>query len=426
MKSVHLTSAWHPQSGGVRTFYLAMLEAAEALGHEMRLIVPGGRDAVEQVGKYGRIYQVRAPRALIAGPYRVLLPWAYLPGGRIHRILRQEQPDLIEVCDKLTLPYLGGLLRVGAMPGIGFRPIVVCLSCERFDDTIAAYIGPGKALRFLARLYLRWAYFPLADQHIAVSDYVAEELRAVADGHKVQRGVWRGPMGVDYRTFASARRDAATREWLEQITGATPNSTLVVYAGRLAPEKNVSVLIDGFKILSRRVDADYRLLIAGSGPYRQKLEEEARQKAPGRIAFLGHVSPASNLARIFANCDLFVHANGREPFGIGPLEAMAAGLPVVVPNQGGVLMYANAENACLCEPVAEGFAGAIVASAEDPAATARRAAAAKKTAESMQWSVAAGHFVQLYQALVTRTAGRPCNTGPAPLFLSSFQRNARL
>lgn len=332
MKSVHLTSAWHPQSGGVRTFYLAMLEAAEALGHQMRLIVPGERDCIEPFGKLGKIYHLRAPHASFAGPYRVLLPFKYAPGGPIHRILRDEQPDLIEICDKITLPGLGGLLRVGAMPGISFRPVVVCLSCERLDDTVAAYVGSNRALEILSRLYLRWAYFPLADQHIAVSDYVAAELRRVADGHKVQRGVWRGPMGVDYRTFAAARHDGAFRQQLQRLTGAPDGSTLVIYAGRLAPEKKISALISTFELLARQ-EFDCRLLIAGSGSCRKRLESEASRKVPGRITFLGHVSPASSLARLFANCDLFVHTNGREPFGIGPLEAMAAGLPVIVPNQ---------------------------------------------------------------------------------------------
>ncbi len=74
---------------------------------------------------------------------------------------------------------------------------------------------------------------------------------------------------------------------------------------------------------------------------------------------LGQINDTETLANLFANCDAFVHPNPREPFGITPLEAMASGLPVVAPNSGGVLSYANSENAWLSEPTAECFSEAI-------------------------------------------------------------------
>ena len=60
-----------------------------------------------------------------------------------------------------------------------------------------------------------------------------------------------------------------------------------------------------------------------------------------------------------AAADVFIHPNPREPFGIAPLEAMASGLPLVAPNSGGILSYANDENSWLAEPTAAAFAAAI-------------------------------------------------------------------
>jgi hypothetical protein len=57
-----LTNAFHTHSGGISTFYMAMLHMANQQQREMRLIVPGAEDRVEQVGGYGRIYIVSAPR----------------------------------------------------------------------------------------------------------------------------------------------------------------------------------------------------------------------------------------------------------------------------------------------------------------------------------------------------------------------------
>jgi alpha-1,6-mannosyltransferase len=422
VKSLHITSAWHERSGGVRTFYLALLAAANASGHPMRLIVPADRNYQETVGEFGKIYHLRAPRSPAPGAYRVLYPHLYLPGGSIHRILRDERPDLVEICDKYTLPYLGGLLRVNALPGITFRPTVVGLSCERFDDTVAAYVGATRLLRPLAALYLRWLYFPLADQHIAVSDYVASELRGVSDGHKVERGVWPGPMGVDFATFSAARPSLAQRHQLTHWVNGSLASRLLIYAGRLAPEKNISVLIHALRELVCRGGSDYRLLLAGDGPSRATLEKEAAATIPGRVAFLGHIASPAQLAHLLANCDLFVHTNPREPFGIAPLEAMAAGVPVVVPASGGVLSYADATNAYLSPPTPEGFAATIAEAFADDAERARRAARARETARERDWPTAAAWFLRLYKALVARTTGSPLSDAPAPLFVSSFHR----
>ena len=58
---------------------------------------------------------------------------------------------------------------------------------------------------------------------------------------------------------------------------------------------------------------------------------------------LGHLDKEL-LADYYANADVFVHPNPKEPFGIAPLEAMASGVPVVAPNSGGILSYATDEN----------------------------------------------------------------------------------
>lgn len=50
IKTLHLTNAWHPASGGIRTFYRAMLAAANARRQPMRLVVPAETSHVEEIG----------------------------------------------------------------------------------------------------------------------------------------------------------------------------------------------------------------------------------------------------------------------------------------------------------------------------------------------------------------------------------------
>lgn len=407
MKTLHITNAWHPRSGGIRTFYLALLDAANRHRHYMRLIVPADQSAVEEVGKFGRIYHLSAPPAPFSPSYRILYPHrALLPGGDIHNILREEQPDLVEFCDKFTMNYLGGLLRIGSLPGIPFRPTVVGLSCERLEQTFRSYARPSSYASFVASLYLRWLYFPFADHHIAVSSFVAEELRAVSCGHKVDRGVWIGEMGVNASLFTAARPDPALRSELLTRCGAEPDSRLLVYAGRIAPEKNIGLLFQMMRILEDGPGPGFRLILIGDGDALPALQRQAEDLIPGLAHFIGHRRDPYVLANTLASCDAFVHPNPTEPFGIAPLEAMAAGLPLVAPSQGGVTAYASSENAWLASPTPASFAAAVRDAFASPERRRQRAANARATAISRDWNAATAHFLRLYREIHARVSNQ--------------------
>src|SRR5215475_5931288 len=397
IKTLHITNAYHGASGGIRAFYRALLGAANRHGRLMRLIVPGERSEVEEVGSCGRIYHVAARRAfLFDNRYRLLMPPTYAPPfrGELWRILRDERPDLIEVCDKYSLHWLGGLLRRGLIPGLR-RPPLVGMSCERMDNNIEAFLGRGRAKLFWSRLYLGYSYIPFFDYHIANSNYTATELREAMRARH-DRPVYVRPMGVNIDDLAMARRSEKSRRELIARFGCGENAKLLLYAGRLSPEKNVPLLIDTLE----RSAPDFMLIVAGDGPLACDLENEARIRAPGRVHLLGHIGDREKLIRLYADCDAFIHPNPREPFGIAPLEAMAAGLPLVAPNAGGVLSYADETNAWLAEPNGESFAAAARAVINDPATRKDKLARARWTARQYQWRVVTDSFFQLYDELI--------------------------
>jgi hypothetical protein len=98
--TLHLTNAYHPHSGGIRTMYDALLAQAEREGRRMSLVVPGVEDGEKRVSRTTTIYSLRAPRApAFDRRYRTILPHRFLwPGaGRLWSILDRERPDLVEV-----------------------------------------------------------------------------------------------------------------------------------------------------------------------------------------------------------------------------------------------------------------------------------------------------------------------------------------
>jgi alpha-1,6-mannosyltransferase len=206
-------------------------------------------------------------------------------------------------------------------------------------------------------------------------------------------------MGVDLTHFSPARRSAEARRALRRNCGGDENSVLIVYSGRIVPEKNLSLLFHVFARLVRDAQRDYRLLLVGDGIERPKWEAFCSKHFPGRASFIGHVRSPETLAGILANADAFVHPNHREPFGIAPLEAMASGLPVVVPNRGGVTAYANAENAWTAASDTDSFLSAIESLLTNQPERARRTQNAMRAAAEFSWPKIAASFLDLYAEL---------------------------
>jgi alpha-1,6-mannosyltransferase len=421
MTTLHLTNCWHSESGGIATLYRALLRQAETERRSIRLVIPGAEDGVEAHGRYGRIYRVRGWAPPFSPGYRLMMPHTYLlPWGRIRRIIVAERPGLVECCDKYTLNYLAALLRRGWLGIRGYRPVVVGLSCERMDENVASYLTASPLARRFCRWYMRWLYFPMFDHHIANSVRTADELKQVSEGHRIRRGAWVSPMGADCSLFTPARRRAAFRERLKARTGAPEGASILLYVGRLAPEKNTDLLMDTMRLLERRLPGEFHLLVAGEGPLRASLERACARDLPGAVWFLGHVRDRETLADIYANCDALLHPNPREPFGIAPLEAMASGLPLIGPDTGGITAYANDGNALLAKPDAECFAGRAAALRHDPALTARLREAGRATAERFDWSAVASSFFALYDELARVAHGSRAQPAIKPAFYSTY------
>ena len=392
MSTLHLTNAYHEHSGGIRTTYHALLDYAEQHGRRMTLVVPGPKDSVEPRGRFTRIVHVRAPRSPVADArYRVLLPHRFLPGGRgpLWRLLDEERPAVVEVCDKYSLCFFAGMIRRFRRRR---RPALVGLSCERMDDNVEAFVGAGAAARTFARGVMGRVYIGMFDVHLANSEYTADELRAAMRPPHT-RPVHVCPPGVRVPAEPCALEIAATRRLLLERCGR-PDAKVLLYAGRLSPEKHALVLPRVLAALSRRTPPVH-LVVAGEGPVRARLESEAAALVPGRIHTLGHV-PREELARLLRACDVFIHPNPREPFGLGPLEAMAMGTPVVAPDSGGLRTYASADNAWLSGAGAAELASAAADCLDSPAERARRVEAARGTVSTRSWTSAAARMFAHY------------------------------
>jgi glycosyltransferase involved in cell wall biosynthesis len=270
------------------------------------------------------------------------------------------------------------------------------------DHAVEQYLGCGQIGRCLAAFYMRQVYVPQFDRHVAVSDYTAAELLRQAPRHP--RPVDVLPHGVDIAALSPHRRSPEVRRRLLRQSGGDNATRLLLYSGRLSPEKNLGLLEDTLEHLAGDTEATYRLTVAGDGPVADRMRRRTDQRLPGLVSYLGHVD-RDRLASLLASVDVFVHPNPREPFGIGPLEALASGTPLVGPAAGGLLTYANADNAWLAAPTPPAFAAAVREVFADAGRRQKRVQRGLPDARRFAWPKVTERYFHFYENLVRAHPG---------------------
>ena len=229
--------------------------------------------------------------------------------GRLERDWKAQPPDIVHIATEGPLGW--SALRVARRLGL---PVV-----SEFRTNFHAYsahygIGPLRhwVLGYLRRFHNRCAYtmVPTAGLAAELEASGFERLKVVA-------------RGVDASRFHPSRRSQELRSsW-----GAGPSTLVMVAVGRIAPEKNLDLLISAYRKI-RTVQPDARLVVVGDGPARAWLEHEA----PDAV-FAGR-RMGEDLASHYASADLLLFPSLTETFGNVTLEAMASGIAVLAFNYG--------------------------------------------------------------------------------------------
>lgn len=316
MHLVDSTMFFAPEGGGVRRYLIAKHEwLRRHTNIRHTILAPGKADEMHK----GGVTTVKSPPLYFSNGYRFPLSLK-----RWRQQIVDLEPDLIEAGD----PYVPAWAALKAGRQIGV-PVVAFYHSDlvRLIGTRFGAVGERASTEYVRRLYQQF------DAVIAPSRYICDKLNRLG----IQR-VIRQPLGVDTQTFHPGQRDMHLRAEL----GLPDNTRLLVFAGRFAREKNLSLLFAAMERLGSR----YHLLLVGSG---------IQVKPRANVTVHPYQTSDAKLARLVASCDALVHPGLQETFGLVVLEAMACGLPVVAVSEGAVADLV-AESHGIAVPTATGKA----------------------------------------------------------------------
>jgi len=371
-------------SGGMNVFLRGLLTGLAGHGIETDVLTRGRGDAVETTRPYPGLRVIHVPCGWEKpdsreGAFRALPRFV----EKAKEVIRagSGMPDAVS-----AHYWMSGVAARGALPG------------ER---------SPGLVFSFHtveARKAKSAGYSPdgLSAARRGAEERLAREARRVvflsgddrAETERVLPGVaGKGvviPPGVD-----GSFRDPPTREEGRRAFNVSPGPFLFVLASRPAPGKNVSAAIGSFLAMRRHGDREAWLLVAGYPP--------PAGGVPGSVLYAGPV-PHAMMPSLLAAADAVLCPSEYESFGLVPLEAMAAGVPVIVPRggywggtvarEGGGAVYA-AENS-------RGLEDAMANIMADGAARDRMGKEGKRIASRFTWEKCTERWARLLSSVATR------------------------
>jgi phosphatidylinositol alpha 1,6-mannosyltransferase len=382
MRIAIVTESFRPDVNGVAHSVLRVAEHLVRRGHRPLVIAPRpARGVPDDEGAPGYPV-VRVPSLPMPGYGRFRLG---LPSRAIRSALTGHRSEIVH----LASPFCLGARGSAVAQHLGLPAIAV------YQTDVPGYARAYHTGRLGEAAAWRW----LRGIHDAADRTLAPSTASAACLHSqgIQR-VWLWGRGVDTERFDPARRSASLRRSL------TPGGEVLVgYVGRLAVEKRVDLLARVATLPGTR------LVVVGSGP----AEAAARRAMPSAI-FLGQ-RQGSELARIFASLDVFVHSGCYETFGQAIQEAAASGLPVVAPAVGGPLdLVRDGVTGYLVPPGDPGaLAAAVARLAADPGLRAAQGRAARDMVLARSWTAVGDALIGHYAAVLSGAARAAPRAGAA-------------
>lgn len=367
-----VTETWAPEINGVAMTLARLVEGLQGRGHLVEVVRP--RQPLDRPGAdHGTaVLRDSLPIPRYSG-LRLGLP----AGGVLEARWRAVRPDLVHIATEgpLGLSALRVARRLDIPVTSGFH--------TNFHDYSRHY-GLG-LLHAPVIGYLRWFHnrtrATLVPTQAQVRALAAEGFRnAVALGR-----------GVDGSLYHPGRRD----EELRQRWGAGPDTVVCLHVGRVAPEKDIPLALDGWQAI-RGSGIRSLMVVAGEGPERARLAAAC----PGAL-FTGALSRDA-LATAYASADLFLFPSRSETFGNVLLEAMASGLPAVSFDYAAPQIHVrHGENGWLAPfgDRAAWIANAVTAAGN---ASTRRSCslAARDTAAAVSWDAIIQRLEQIFRRAI--------------------------
>jgi len=298
-----MADVYKPHVSGITNYISLNKQYLERAGHEVFIFTFGDVDYPDEETN------------IIRSPGLPLVDTGYYLNFRYSRKAKAllQTMDLVHV----NHPFLSGRLALRYC-----RPLhipIVFTNHTRYDLYAQAYMPllPEEISASFLQNYMP-PFCTAVDLVVSPSPGMADVLRKLG----VTSPIEVVPNGVELERYQQVCDDCRSE------FGFEPEDILLIYSGRLGPEKSVDFLLRAFAGVAEAVK-DVHLLIIGGGPEEEDLKKLAAEiGVADQVHFFGMVA-YDRIPQFLAMCDVFVTASVTEVHPLSVIEAMASGLPAL-------------------------------------------------------------------------------------------------
>jgi glycosyltransferase involved in cell wall biosynthesis len=323
LKILQLVHTLDPSVGGVATGVLSLSRGLARRGHKIDIVALDKRSA-EWIENVDLNVRALGPGLTSYRYSRALLPWLRENGGDYDRVIVNGIWQYLSFA--AWRRYAGSSIPYYVFPH--------------------GMLDPWFKKTFPLKHFKKWLYWPWAEYRV-LRDAAAVIFTSEEECLQARKSFWLyrarekvSPLGVE---AAPISRDSKS-EFISRYP-QLQNTRNFLFLGRLHPKKGCDILLDAFARLSSRESIS--LILAG--PDQIGWEANLRNQAAGlnltdRVVFTGMLQ--GNMKQgAFASADAFVLPSHQENFGISVVEALAAGVPVLISNRVNIWREIHADRA---------------------------------------------------------------------------------
>ena len=316
MRILFVSDSYYPHINGVYYFVCRIGPMLQERGHKVAVIAPSATkkasfSKIDGLDVYG------IPSISIVFYPSIRIPMPFLLKKKIRKIIAEFKPDIIHLQDHFPISkavaQVNQSLKIPIIGTNHFMPENITIFLKR-------HFWKKRLENFLWRSFAK-----VYNQLGIVTTPTETGVNIIQPKLKVQAIAISS--GIDLSVFNPAGDTKAIR-----LKYGIPDKPVLLYVGRLDPEKHIEEILEAVAITLKTVD--HCFVIVGKGTSRNALEQRAQKTGiSGSVIFTGFV-PDEDLPFIYKLSRCFVIASIAELLSLTTLQAMASALPVIAVNAG--------------------------------------------------------------------------------------------
>jgi len=334
MKILLATESYYPNIDGGAIAQHNLVHELKKHGHEIFVVAPGYHFRNYTENDNGiTVYRTRSVPLpfYMKGRYR----FSPFPLFKIRNIIKKLKPDILHICS----PF-----QIGACAYLWARkyhiPVIDSIHVLP-ENVLSPFFGSKLYKSFEERFWRYLIYF------YNLADWVTIPTQTGADiyiNQGLKNNITPISNGINTKLFNPNNKGEYLRKKFN-----LPKKNIVMYAGRITPEKNLDVLVKAIPFVTKEVESHF-LFVGSGGEYKHNLESLANELNVSKYTTFTDFLDWKDYPNIYTIADVFALPAESELQSIVTLEAVASGLPVVVVDKGALPELASSGNGFVFEP----------------------------------------------------------------------------